>query len=359
MVSNNDTGVVLTGAGMRFESVGGQEFFVNYRVCHKAQTDILTCKGTKALGTVFKWGGIPQQNYLGAASSTLGIYVTEDATYDGSQFNININVLFNDSLPDDLDLTITTSTNSADTSSLNFSSVVINPDNIITYTSIAGIMSEGTYDTFSYTICNENTGNYSNAIVVVTTPGLSLGDKSPNDVDYYNPKIFLQDSTQDLPLNGMLEIDVLKNDNAALKVDGIVSILKDNYELSMDLPQVGGDVLGAVCLETNTYGGCTKFEVVREVLNLITGVIEEFTNVWEIINDKIYFNPAVDFIADPVIVAYVVTAGIGEIGEAEVEELLLPIVDLAVDISVNITEPKVGDIIEFTVRVEKQIINLI
>ena len=57
LVDERDTGVVLTQSGLRFESVGGQKFYVNYRGRSAAQAASLTAKGRAALGTHFKWGG--------------------------------------------------------------------------------------------------------------------------------------------------------------------------------------------------------------------------------------------------------------------------------------------------------------
>lgn len=80
-VPNASTGVVLNNAGLRFESVGGQKFYVNYRGRSTHQAVSLTSKGRQALGTAFKWGGMRNggTNY-GILNSTLGIMATEDGT---------------------------------------------------------------------------------------------------------------------------------------------------------------------------------------------------------------------------------------------------------------------------------------
>ncbi|WP_408030714.1 Calx-beta domain-containing protein, partial [Tenacibaculum xiamenense] len=81
LVSNANTGVVLSTAGLRFESTGGQEFYVNYRGSRTSQGTSLTSKGRSALGTQFKWGGIPLRSTSTASqSATLGIMATQANT---------------------------------------------------------------------------------------------------------------------------------------------------------------------------------------------------------------------------------------------------------------------------------------
>ncbi|PIB26929.1 T9SS type B sorting domain-containing protein [Maribacter sp. 4G9] len=81
LVNNANTGVVLTNSGLRFESPSGNRFYVNYRGNSSAQAASLTAKGRQAIGTRFKWGGVPN---LGgrhpSKSNTLGIMATEDNT---------------------------------------------------------------------------------------------------------------------------------------------------------------------------------------------------------------------------------------------------------------------------------------
>lgn len=81
LVNNANTGVVLTNSGLRFESPSGNRFYVNYRGNSSAQAASLTAKGRQALGTAFKWGGVPNLGGRHASkSNTLGIMATEDNT---------------------------------------------------------------------------------------------------------------------------------------------------------------------------------------------------------------------------------------------------------------------------------------
>ena len=80
LVNNANTGVVLTNSGLRFESPTGNRFYVNYRGSSKNQAVSLTAKGTQALGTAFKWGGVPNLGGHSSKSNTLGIMATEDNT---------------------------------------------------------------------------------------------------------------------------------------------------------------------------------------------------------------------------------------------------------------------------------------
>ncbi len=85
LVSNANTGIILTNSGLRFQSPGGEEFYVNYRGRSRGsfQAASLTAKGRKALGTKFKWGGIPNRALFTGnqdLSSVLGIMATEDNT---------------------------------------------------------------------------------------------------------------------------------------------------------------------------------------------------------------------------------------------------------------------------------------
>ncbi|SHJ26383.1 T9SS type B sorting domain-containing protein [Pseudozobellia thermophila] len=80
LVDNNHTGVVLDDAGLRFESPSGNRFYVNYRGVSSAQAASLTSKGRVALGTRFKWGGLPNLGSHSSKSNTLGIMATEDNT---------------------------------------------------------------------------------------------------------------------------------------------------------------------------------------------------------------------------------------------------------------------------------------
>ncbi|MDC6366967.1 MULTISPECIES: T9SS type B sorting domain-containing protein [Flavobacteriaceae] len=80
LVNNANTGVVLTNSGLRFESPSGNKFYVNYRGNSSAQAASLTAKGRQALGTEFKWGGVPNLGAHNSKSNTLGIMATEDNT---------------------------------------------------------------------------------------------------------------------------------------------------------------------------------------------------------------------------------------------------------------------------------------
>ncbi|MEM6964384.1 MAG: IgGFc-binding protein, partial [Bacteroidota bacterium] len=80
LVNNLRTGVVLSTSGLRFESVGGEEFYVNYRGRSPNQAASLTSKGDKALGRLFKWGGLPLRSNSNDQCASLGIMATEDNT---------------------------------------------------------------------------------------------------------------------------------------------------------------------------------------------------------------------------------------------------------------------------------------
>lgn len=80
MVRNNDTGVVISTGGLRFESPGNEKFYVNYRGSSSAQSTSLTAKGRQAMGTSFKWGGAPNYATTPDISTSLGIMATEDNT---------------------------------------------------------------------------------------------------------------------------------------------------------------------------------------------------------------------------------------------------------------------------------------
>ena len=80
LVTNANTGVVLSNSGLRFSAPGGQEFYVNYRGRSAAQVGSLTAKGRKALGLEFRWGGIPNRATNGNLTTSLGIMATENNT---------------------------------------------------------------------------------------------------------------------------------------------------------------------------------------------------------------------------------------------------------------------------------------
>ena len=98
LVNNANTGVVLNNSGLRFESPSGNRFYVNYRGSSSAQSASLTSKGRVAMGTHFKWGGVPNRGAHPSKSNTLGIMATEDNTtinlfgYDpGCEFRVGNN----------------------------------------------------------------------------------------------------------------------------------------------------------------------------------------------------------------------------------------------------------------------------
>jgi hypothetical protein len=82
LVSNANTGIVLSNSGLRLQSPDGQKFYVNYRGVNHSQGISLTSKGRQALGTSFKWGGLPAgaSTVQGNVNATLGIMATEDGT---------------------------------------------------------------------------------------------------------------------------------------------------------------------------------------------------------------------------------------------------------------------------------------
>ncbi|WP_235855744.1 gliding motility-associated C-terminal domain-containing protein [Flagellimonas aequoris] len=91
MVTDANTGVVLSSSGLRFKSQGGEQFYVNYRAYSGSQATSLTSKGRAAMGTQFRWGGIPQSRSGNVNNSTtLGIMATEDnTTVTISDYDIN------------------------------------------------------------------------------------------------------------------------------------------------------------------------------------------------------------------------------------------------------------------------------
>ncbi|MEM6865994.1 MAG: IgGFc-binding protein, partial [Bacteroidota bacterium] len=80
LVDDSNTGVILTNSGLRFESSGSENFYVNYRGRSNSQAASLTSKGRIALGRSFKWGGVPNLGTHVSKSNTLGIMATEDNT---------------------------------------------------------------------------------------------------------------------------------------------------------------------------------------------------------------------------------------------------------------------------------------
>lgn len=81
LLTDANTGSVQSNSGLRFESVGGQKFYVNWRGRSVNQASSLTSKGRVALGTAFKWVGAPNLGTnTSLVSNSLGIMATEDNT---------------------------------------------------------------------------------------------------------------------------------------------------------------------------------------------------------------------------------------------------------------------------------------
>ena len=85
IITGANAGIVLSTAGLRFESPSGKKYYVNWRTGHPGQASSLVSAGLAALGTDFKWVGIPQvlpaaeSAYLGL-NSVIGFMATEDNT---------------------------------------------------------------------------------------------------------------------------------------------------------------------------------------------------------------------------------------------------------------------------------------
>ncbi|MCL5247717.1 Ig-like domain-containing protein, partial [Cellulophaga sp. 20_2_10] len=80
LLPSAEVGFVSTTGGLRFEAPGGEKFYANYRGRSNSQGASLTSKGRAALGTHFKWGGIPFVHDRSIYNSALGIMATEDNT---------------------------------------------------------------------------------------------------------------------------------------------------------------------------------------------------------------------------------------------------------------------------------------
>ena len=80
LVTDSNTGVVLSNSGLRFLAPGGQKFYVNYRGRSGAQAGSLTAKGRRALGLEFRWGGIPNRASNANLTTSLGIMASQDNT---------------------------------------------------------------------------------------------------------------------------------------------------------------------------------------------------------------------------------------------------------------------------------------
>ncbi|QOD60112.1 DUF11 domain-containing protein [Polaribacter haliotis] len=80
LVTNANTGEVLSNSGLRIISPSGKKFYVNYRGRSSAQAGSLTSKGAKAKGIDFRWGGIPNRANNNNLTTSLGMIATEDGT---------------------------------------------------------------------------------------------------------------------------------------------------------------------------------------------------------------------------------------------------------------------------------------
>lgn len=94
LLTDANTGIVNSNAGLRFESPSGKKFYVNWRGRSASQGSSLTSKGRAALGTAFKWVGVPNRGaQLDALTNAVGIMATEDNTVV-SIFGYNPNTTF-------------------------------------------------------------------------------------------------------------------------------------------------------------------------------------------------------------------------------------------------------------------------
>ena len=73
-------GQVIQTAGLRLQSRNGQKFYVNVRGQSSAQAGSLVSKGRQALGTAFKWGGIPSRIIDSRINNCVGIMATQNNT---------------------------------------------------------------------------------------------------------------------------------------------------------------------------------------------------------------------------------------------------------------------------------------
>lgn len=81
LLTDANTGSVQSNSGLRFESPGGQKFYVNWRGKSVNQASSLTSKGRAAFGTAFKWVGAPNRGTnTSVLSNAVGIMATQDNT---------------------------------------------------------------------------------------------------------------------------------------------------------------------------------------------------------------------------------------------------------------------------------------
>ena len=81
-ITKANAGIVVSVAGLRFDAPSGKQFYLNWRATSGNQGTSLVSLGKAALGTHFKWGGIPQDltNTNTLSNSVIGIMATEDNT---------------------------------------------------------------------------------------------------------------------------------------------------------------------------------------------------------------------------------------------------------------------------------------
>lgn len=82
LMNNENTGIVLSNAGLRFVAPSGKKFYTNFRGKSSYHAASLTCKGKTALGKDFRWGGLANKGDDSSRhqSTCIGIYATEDNT---------------------------------------------------------------------------------------------------------------------------------------------------------------------------------------------------------------------------------------------------------------------------------------
>ena len=81
LLTDVKTGYVQSNSGLRFVSSSGKKFYVNWRGKSGSQASSLTSKGRAALGTAFKWGGVPNKGTsYSILNASVGIMATADNT---------------------------------------------------------------------------------------------------------------------------------------------------------------------------------------------------------------------------------------------------------------------------------------
>ena len=82
LITQANSGIVLSEAGLRFEAPSGKKYYVNWRTSNGSQGSSLVSAGEAGLGTDFRWGGTlyPYVTQYGNLNSVIGIMATEDNT---------------------------------------------------------------------------------------------------------------------------------------------------------------------------------------------------------------------------------------------------------------------------------------